>query len=144
LLYYDLHHEDDECCWLDSSTAFRPSQCYSGGQNSLFRVLNLRIHDFSGIGPSILTGELQNLYSSPDIFSISKSRRLMLYFSILLHCMDLTLEYLAPSKCSVLHCSFIGQYFTKRFGLTCHFQVHRLWSRILLHCNAGIFSFLLL
>jgi hypothetical protein len=32
---------------------------------------------------------------------------------------------LAPSKCNVVHCSFIGHYFTTGFGLTDHLQVYR-------------------
>jgi glucan phosphoethanolaminetransferase (alkaline phosphatase superfamily) len=50
---------------------------------------------------------------------------LMLYFSILLPCVDLT-GVSAPSVCNVARCSFNIQYFITCFGLNGHLQVYRL------------------
>jgi hypothetical protein len=50
------------------------------------------------------------------IKKLTKWLRIMLYFSILLHCIELTYMYLAQSKCNVFQCSYIGHYFSMCSG----------------------------
>lgn len=47
----------------------------------------------------------------------------MLYLNILLACIDQSQQVFAPSKCNVIHCSFIGYYFTACFGLAVHLKM---------------------